>query len=399
MKIIPLTPSTGGILKPNQVIGREREVEEMITILKRQSINLSALRRSGKSSLLSKLNLKLEGLEEFKSIYLEVEGISNCDSFIEKLYLKFKADKIIKEGAVKKIDTAFDNLLGRFSSVKLPGGFSADLNKRRQLWEKQLDELLKEAIKANPNKLIIISLDEFSIMLDKIEDTKEASELIGILRAVMHNEPFKSTIRFIYCGSIGIDLVLDKIKKAGNNIGQPLNHMYDYLLNPLTNDNALLLAKCFNVGCELDLSESEMMYICELGENIPYYIDALFSIIRYQSFIDNDSILQAYQTILDNPNNKFEFTHFYERITLHYPDKDTSFLILNFLSKSKEPQNEIAILNYLASEKAINRNELINELDRLRTDDYLIRQIKEEERVYTFKYEILRKWWKINKSY
>jgi len=399
MKIIPLTPSTGGILKPNQVIGREREVEEMITILKRQSINLSALRRSGKSSLLSKLNLQLEGLEEFKSIYLEVEGISNCDSFIEKLYLKFKADKIIKEGAVKKIDTAFDNLLGRFSSVKLPGGFSADLNKRRQLWEKQLDELLKEAIKANPNKLIIISLDEFSIMLDKIEDTKEASELIGILRAVMHNEPFKSAIRFIYCGSIGIDLVLDKIKKAGNNIGQPLNHMYDYLLNPLTDDNALLLAECFNTGCELDLSISEMVYICELGENIPYYIDALFSIIRYQTSINNDSILQAYHTIIDNANNKFEFTHFYERITLHYPDKDTSFLILNFLSKSKEPQNEKAILNYLASEKTINRNELINELDRLRTDDYLIRQIKEEERVYTFKYEILRKWWKINKSY
>jgi len=87
MTIIPLTPSTGGILEPNQVIGRGAEVEEMITILKRQSINLSALRRSGKSSLLSKLNLKLVGLEQFKSVYLEVEGISNCDSFIEKLYL------------------------------------------------------------------------------------------------------------------------------------------------------------------------------------------------------------------------------------------------------------------------------------------------------------------------
>jgi len=51
MRIIPLTPSTGGILQPNQVIGREKEVDQMIAILKRQSINLSALRRSGKSSL------------------------------------------------------------------------------------------------------------------------------------------------------------------------------------------------------------------------------------------------------------------------------------------------------------------------------------------------------------
>ena len=89
----------------------------------------------------------------------------------------------------------------------------------------------------------------------------------------------------------------------------------------------------------------------------------------------------------------------YKRQTLHYPDKDTSFSILNFLSKSSKPKTEKAILNHLGSEQPIKRNDLINELDRLRTDDYLVRKIKNEERVYRFKYEILRKWWKINKSY
>jgi len=268
------------------------------------------------------------------------------------------------------------------------------LNKRRQVWEKQLDELLIAIIESNPNKQIVISLDEFSIMLDKIEDKKEASELIGILRSVMHNEPFKDSIRFIYCGSIGIDLVLDKLKRAGNNIGQPLNHMFDFILDPLTDENAFYLAQCFTKGCELDLSDAEMLSICQLGENIPYYIDALFSIIRYQK-----DIQKAYNTILDDPNNKFEFKHFYERISLHYPNKEDSFLILNFLCKEKSPKTEAEILNYLSSEKEISRTTLINELDRLRTDDYLLRQIKEEQRVYQFKYEILRQWWKINKSY
>ena len=285
----------------------------MISILKRQSINLSALRRSGKSSLLSKLNAKLNQDEAFRAIYLNVEGISNCDSFIEKLYLKLKEEKVIKEKAISKVDKAFDNLLGRFSKIGLPGGFSAELNKRRQVWEKQLDELLIAIIESNPNKQIVISLDEFSIMLNKIEDKKEASELIGILRSVMHNEPFKDSIRFIYCGSIGIDLVLDKLKRAGNNIGQPLNHMFDFILDPLTDENAFYLAQCFTKGCELDLSDAEMLSICQLGENIPYYIDALFSIIRYQK-----DIQKAYNTILDDPNNKFEFKHFYERISLHY---------------------------------------------------------------------------------
>ncbi len=394
MTIVPLTPSTGGILQPNQVIGRDAEVEKMISILKRQSINLSALRRSGKSSLLSKLNAELNRDKAFRAIYLNVEGISNCDSFIEKLYLKLKEEKVIKEKAISKVDKAFDKLLGRFSKIGLPGGFSAELNKRRQVWEKQLDELLLAIIESNPNRQIVISLDEFSIMLDKIEDEKEASELVGILRSVMHNEPFKDSIRFIYCGSIGIDLVLDKLKRAGNNIGQPLNHMFDFILDPLTDENAFYLAQCFNMGCELDLSEAEMKSICELGENIPYYIDALFSIIRYQN-----NIQKAYDTILDDPNNKFEFKHFYERITLHYPNKEDSFLILNFLSKEKNPKTEVEILNYLSSEKIISRTTLIDELERLRTDDYLLRQMKKEQRTYQFKYEILRKWWKINKSY
>ena len=282
----------------------------------------------------------------------------------------------------------------------MPGGFSAELNKRRQIWEKQLDELLKEAIKANPNKIIVISLDEFSIMLDKIQDEKEACELIGILRAVMHNEPYKDVIRFIYCGSIGIDLVLDKLKKAGNNIGEPLNHMFSYELKPLSGENAIYLAKCFNKGCKLNLAEKEIAHICKLSENIPYYIDFLFSLIRYlPPPIGKNAIEKSHLSMLNDPNDKAEFKHFYERIMLHYPNKKISFSILNFLSKIKKPQIESDIFNHIAADQEIDRDALIDELDRLRTDDYLVRELKKEERVYRFKYEILRKWWKLNKAY
>ena len=113
--LLNLTPSTGGVLQPDQVIGRERDVDGLVNKLKRQSVNLSAFRRSGKSSLLTLLHERLQSLSGFASVYLEVEGIGNCDSFIEKLYLKFKEEKIIKENAIEKIDKAFDNLLGRFS--------------------------------------------------------------------------------------------------------------------------------------------------------------------------------------------------------------------------------------------------------------------------------------------
>jgi len=230
--IIKLTPQTGGILNANQVIGRDHEVNQLINILSRQSINLSAVRRFGKSSLLFKLHAVLVNLPNFKSIYLQVEGLKTCDSFIEKLYEELKKEKLIKESSIEKINKSFNEILGRFSKVKIPALIESDLTKRRQVWEKQFHTLLQEVVKENLGKMLVISLDEFSIMLDKIEDKAEASELIGILRAIMHTEPFKDNIRFIYCGSIGLDLVLDKLKKAGNNIGQPLNHMNDFKLNP-----------------------------------------------------------------------------------------------------------------------------------------------------------------------
>jgi len=400
MTIIPLTPSTGGVLKPNQVIGRDLDIEKIIDKLHHQSLNLSAERRSGKSSLLTRMNDKLNQMEGFIALYLSVEGISNCDSFIEKLYLKFKDEGVIKESAAKKVDKAFEMLLGRFSKVSLPGVFSAEFQKRRQVWEKQLDELFKEVINENPDKLIVISLDEFSIMLDKIEDEKEASELIGILRSLMHNEPYKDSIRFIYCGSIGIDLVLDKLKKAGNNIGQPLNHMFDYELKPLIPKDALFLSQCFNEGCELNLEEKEMTYICKLCENIPYYIDFLFSLIRYSPQpIKEEAIKTAYDSMLNDPNDKAEFKHFHERIFLHYPEKKISFSILNVLSKQESLLTEREILNQIGAERKIDRDALIEELDRLRTDHYIVRKVKDEERAYQFKYEILRMWWKLNKSY
>lgn len=403
-KIIKLTPQTGGVLQPNQVIGRDHEVNQLINILRKQSINLNAVRRFGKSSLLFKLNEALSSLPDFESIYIQIEGLKTCESFIEKLYQELKKEKLIKAKSIEKINEAFESIFGGIgiSKTKIPtptGPIELDIVKRRQVWEKQFHAMLQELVKANPNKIIVISLDEFSIMLDKIEDKGEASELIGILRGVMHTKPFKDSIRFIYCGSIGLDLVLDKLKKAGNNIGQPLNHMDHFKLNPLTDENALLLAQCFDAGCELNLPDELLKNICELSEHIPYYIDILFSLIRYKKPINKEVLEGVYELMLNDPNDRFEFEHFIERIELHYPNKEISLLILNFLSKDKTTISEKEINNAIASQIEMDRTILIDELNRLRKDDYLIRKIIDEERHYTFKYEIIRNWWKINKSY
>ena len=62
-KIIPITPSTGGAVSPNNIIGRDNEVDLFWSILKKQGIALFAERRFGKSSILRKMEVESrEGL-------------------------------------------------------------------------------------------------------------------------------------------------------------------------------------------------------------------------------------------------------------------------------------------------------------------------------------------------
>jgi hypothetical protein len=395
----PLTPSTGAVLNPDQVIGRDEDVKKIIDILEKQGVCLNAVRRFGKSSLLIKVKDVLNSRPGYRAIYLEVEGLSNCDSFISKLYNEFKKRKFINEKAAKKVDKAFNKLLDRFKKIGLGSLLEIELNERQQFWEKKLETLLTEAIKENPGKKLIICLDEFSILLDSIENKKEAISLIGILRGLVHNEDFKEHIRFIYCGSIGIDLVVDELKKLDKNIGDPLNHMPPYDLKPLEPDDAFYLCKCFNLGCKIEVSDELILKVCDLCDNIPYYIDGLYSIFRYEPVIDNEVIDDAYKIMLNDSNGKFEFKHFYDRIKLYYPEKKVSLLILNALSKSKSWMSEVELYNIINVQNSFERELLIDEADRLKKDDYLERKEIENERYFRFKYRVLKGWWKVNKSY
>ncbi len=399
MEIIALTPARGAVLNAGQVIGRDQELEVITEALLKQGVNINAVRRFGKSSILVKLKYELERNEKFRIIYLEVEGINTCDSFIDKLYRSFIKEKFIKENSVKKIDKAFNALIDRIKKVGVNSLLELELNERKQIWTDKIEMLLNAVIERGSDKINVICLDEFSIMLDSIEDKREAIALIGILRAIVHEPEFKDNIRFIYCGSIGIDLVLDKLKVLDGNIGEPLNHLFHFELQPLTRDNAIFLCRCFMKGCSLHLTDQCIYYIVDKCDFIPYYIDSIFSLIRYKKSLSLEDINQAYMMLVDDSNEKYEFSHFFERIDLYYPNKSISFSILNILSRQSDIMSETDIYIAINPDESISRMECIKELDRLRKDEYIVRQIKDNERWFKFKYGVVKDWWNTNKSY
>jgi len=388
--IIPLTPHTGGVLAPGQVIGREEVIEEYWKILQGRGIVLYAERRFGKSAVLTKMNAK--NRKGFLTIYKGVEGAKNADEFVNSLFEHIKEEKIIKESTLKKAEGWFYSITSHIEKI---GGIQ--FRKNDSKWQKQLNYLLKLLTKQHSDKYIVVMLDEFTIMLNKMEEP-EAVNVLGYLKDLVQHE-FSKKIRFVYCGSIGIDLVLDKLKKNGYNIGDPINHMSKQRLLPFGNEEAMSFCECLNEGCELKLPVEIMKFICTLSDKIPYFIDAIFDKIRYNAGIDKSVIDSALHAILDDPGDMNNLKHFYDRIDNFYPNKILTNHILNYLSKNDKYTSENDIAEQINNIMATKRILLNEEIERLRRDGYLKREITGGKRFFKFNYSIIKKWWFINKAY
>lgn len=391
-EIIPITPSTGGAVATGDIVGRDNEISDLWSILEKQGIAFFAERRFGKSSILRKMDADVQ--DGFISIYKPIEGVSSPENLASELLDRVKEMDLIEERVSKKIENFYNKATDAVEEI--PG---LKLKKVEYSWQKKLLYLFRKLIEKQKDKLIVIMLDEFSIFLDKLPND-EASAVIGFFRNITFENEFEN-IRFVYCGSIGIDLVLDKIKKNGHNIGDPLNHMDEYELETFSGENAIYFGKCLNLGCRLDLTDELIKEICERSDNIPYFIDIIFDrISKSRKNTIKEKIEDAFEEIVNDTKGKASIKHFYDRIELFYPNPEISIYILNFVSKSTMMVTETEIAsNVLINTTEIKRFEINKEIERLKNDGYLFRESKEEERAYDFKYSLLKLWWKINKAY
>lgn len=390
-KIIPIIPSTGGTVSIPHIIGRTKEIKDFWKILEKQGIALFAERRFGKSSILRKMEKEVK--EGFVPIYQPVQGISTIESFAATLMNIAKEKEYIDEGFFKKLENIYNTTAGVIDEIQ-----TVKFKKLEHPWQKQLYYLFKKLIEKNRKSKIVIMLDEFSLFLDNLQQI-DAIMVVGFLRDITLQDEFIN-IRFVYCGSIGIDLVLDKIKKGGHNIGDPLNHMRKYELLPFEKKIAEYFGNCLNEGCKTKLSNRLIELICKRANNIPYFIDIAFYKISELNASTQEIVDKVFEDILDDTSGKESIKHFYDRIEQFYPNYKLSINILNFISKNKSSSPEAKIADYvLLGTEDSDRIEINREIERLRNDGYLLRTLKNEERLFDFKYSLLKSWWKRNKAF
>jgi hypothetical protein len=404
MKPYKISP-TAGTIADDKIVGRETEITKIKLLLDAQSVVIEEMRRMGKTLFVRKLAYKCIGTNN-RVLYFFLQGTKDLAELSDMLFAELR-----KEQSHGKMKIAFEGIRKLYNTLKPEEVnlevISFKLPEWKMKWKEVLSALLGDIANRNNEKdeILTIILDEFPVMLwDWIQDGKanEAIEFLDILRKQRQILEAKGKVRFVVCGSIGLQVVLKDLKHKYNYMGEPFNETETFSLEAMTYKDALFLCECLYLSdFKIDIEKNMTEYfknIIQLTNGLPFYINKFFTVLHqsYDAVLTESNITNAFKELLTAPNHLKTFNHLYDRIKIYYPENEASIMlkILNYLAKGDEIVTESDIIRSIdADSVSINEALLI-----LVSEHYLQRTFDENGRSYIFKYEMFKKWWKLNKA-
>jgi hypothetical protein len=407
-KPFKLEPTTGTI-KDEKIIGRDKEIINILKSLKVQSITIEEIRRTGKTLLLRKLEYQCNqnlipefANDNFKAVYFQFQGKKNLGEVIDIIMRRLSE---FKKWYQIDFNKTYDFMRSITGAIKVNTGdaeLSVNLPEFKKDWKEIFFKCLEDIANTleKENQKLILILDELPIMLwdwYKAGKQQEAIELLDILRE-RRQELEQKGLRFVYCGSIGIKVILQTFREEFDYTGEPTNDMVEYNLKPFTFEESLFLMECYILsGYKIDnnLKSKILENIHNLCNGLPFYLANIFIILQneFDSEITEENVKKSYELILSEPKYQKAFNQLKERLDIYYPKKVKQMTkVLSIISKNKEEIGESEILSQMENDKEEVKGILYDLLE----DHYLYRTIEKEERTYRFKYQIFKEWWKIN---
>jgi hypothetical protein len=386
----------GGIITGNAIIDREKEVSDMWDILNRQSIVLISERRIGKTSILRKLYE--HPINDWKPVLYFIEGKSHPIDFVEGLY-----DELIKAGIVESKFTRLKQLYKKYLGGEQIGSWK--LPQLKDNWWNLYYSLIEDVVEAENKTLLIF--DELPLMVHKIlmiHGPAVATDFLDLLREVRNKYEGGNMIRFIFSGSIGLDIIIEKLKRDHKYVSDPINNMNIYPLGGMDQKGALLLCDKLTENEEIKLTDKDAVFnmILEKTNNLPFYIQVVFSkLYNYKEEVTPNIVEEIVTQLINDPYDPGRFTHYLDRIISYYNESivPISIEILNAVSKSSDFISEEYIVNIVKQNQKFSNTEnrtIKDVIETLRKDHYLIRNIKSEIKLFDFKYSLIKNWWKTN---
>jgi hypothetical protein len=231
----------GGGLAPEEVVGRDALIAELWGKLERHGVMMTAERRMGKTSVLTKMRAQPpQGVTAF---YWDLENIRSPEALVREIFNKVSEDLGNSQKWQGKVQQLLKNWgLGgeKIAGVSLP---KPDLT-----WQQHLQGMVRDlsAQVADQERWLFL-FDELPLAIDNIRQDKGASiamEVLDTLRSIRQDYP---QIRMVYTGSIGLHHVVAELRKQGYR-NAPTNDLPPVEVEPLAEDDAWRLAQDLLIG-------------------------------------------------------------------------------------------------------------------------------------------------------
>ena len=384
----------GGQIDLKAVIGRDQLIQLLWDTIEQQSIVITAERRIGKTTVIKKM--MAEPAQGWTPVFQDLERYHTAAEFAMSVYREVDHFLSKRDKAVRRVTEWFKELGGVEVGgvLKLPEKAEAPW---KDVLARSIEDLMRES-DAGGGKLLFL-WDEMPFMLANIRDREgehTAMEVLDLLRALRQTHV---GLRMIITGSVGLHHVLTSLKDK-NYGNAPVNDMAQIDLPPLDGAAAVRLAGLLIDGEGLRSTDAPVASaaVAQEADRFPFYIHHIVRALRIRNLnADPECIARVVMSQLVDSNDPWELLHYRERIPIYYgEDKKTVSLILDDLAVHPDAASVDELLAVIKSASTFDdRERLLRLLHLMERDHYLERRADGR---YHFRFQIIRRWWKINRG-
>jgi hypothetical protein len=405
MMIKPIKNLVGQTADKDNFFERPRETKKLWDALALgEHILFVAPRRSGKTSLLYYLQ---DNPQEDKALlFLEVESVSSVEDFFSRLASALLHDDEYTStsirvgektrGFLKRIRSIDGDAVGKFEFTE----------GEKMLPHKAFERLLGRIVKNIPDgERLVIMIDEFAQAVQNIADKTpdDAKMLLLAHRELRQNRAISAKVQFLYCGSIGLEYVAERLG-ASNAI----NDVRTSHLQPLRKEEAESMIRSIVAHPAYSLAHNEFTdeIIAQILQQIrwlvPYYLQILLAELHTYtadnevSRLSPDIITLAYNQVL---SNRQYFVWWEERLRKAFKGDERAFVIAVLNAAATKDTIDAAEISNLAQKFSIEQHKSI--IAALTHDGYIVQT---EGRTgfgvsYRFVSPMLQDWWRNNAAH
>lgn len=379
-------------------IDREKEIDQIISALEKDSVLLIAPRRFGKTSIMRRLEKELLS-QDGLCVFIEVEDIYSPQRFLSEMVMALLGSERIRRKI--KIRSAFEKSFNWFKenieevgvyifSAKLRSNIEADL---KDDWTEKA-RLIFEIINDFESNVYFI-VDEFPIAIKNMdpEDAEKFLHWFRKLRQISEN------LRFVVGGSVSIDRVVRDV--GGVSV---INDFKRVRIGGFQKEVAIdVIEKVFR--------EKEWQYTEPIGDKIlncvgeaciPYFIAIMLSAIE-EEYVSRDVVINEeliediYNFYILGSGGKHYFEHYSQRLRIFYTgmagmEEKAARAILRRVSSEDYYPLDLAF-GIFKQETGVDDHERFMDLIADLENDFYIEN--DPLKGLTFYSRMLRDWWRL----